>query len=310
MNTILGVAELLAQGNLSAEQRRQVEMLQRAGTRLIAVVDRHLDALGMGPGRAAPAPQGGSTAAESIAGTRVLIVDDSEDSQALIEAALADTGAVLSFAQTRAAALDLISRGSFDLVLMDVHLPDGDGLEATRALRQSERERGAAPVPVVMLTADALPATIALAHAAGCKAHLAKPLARDALIDAVRLHRKTTEPFPTAAHRQRYLANRAQEAAAALEALRRGDIEAVETLGHNLRGNAAGYGFPRLGALGERIENAARARDLAMLGELIHRLASDVSAAGVAASHRPASGTHSRADDPVKTRARKGQGGR
>ena len=78
MNTILGVAELLAAGELSPEQRRQVDMLRRAGTRLIGVVDHLFEALGVEAGRPAIAEQheqgsvaqGGLGHAEGIAGTR------------------------------------------------------------------------------------------------------------------------------------------------------------------------------------------------------------------------------------------------
>jgi CheY-like chemotaxis protein len=312
MNTMLGVAQLLADGTLSPEQRRQVEMLQRAGNQMVALMDRLLANLGVESASGwTDAKRTVQARPDEFAGVRLLVVDDSEDSRALVEAFLAGSGAVLTFADTGGAALDALARETFDIVLMDLHLQDANGLETTRALRRRERERGASPVAVLALSADVLPTSIHRALAAGCSAHLAKPLARAALVEAIRVNRGAAGPSPSPALRERFLARRAREVATAREALRRRDFAALETLGHNLRGNGPSYGFPRLGVLGRRIEAAAQAREVRRLETLLSQFASDVS--DLASNGLPAaksrSGTHARAVSTPGHRVRKREGG-
>ena len=75
----------------------------------------------------------------------------------------------------------------FDLVLMDMQMPVMDGLAATRALRAHEAARGEqAPVPVIMLSANALAEHRIKALDAGADRHLAKPITASALISAIR----------------------------------------------------------------------------------------------------------------------------
>jgi CheY-like chemotaxis protein len=79
-------------------------------------------------------------------------------------------------------AVDRVMAATFDVVLMDLRMPNMDGLQATRALR-----RQGCAVPVIALTAD--PATLRRAEAldAGCDACLSKPFKVDDLIASIRL---------------------------------------------------------------------------------------------------------------------------
>jgi CheY-like chemotaxis protein len=71
----------------------------------------------------------------------------------------------------------------FDLVLMDVHMPVLDGMNATREIRALG---GAwAHIPIIALTADAMPTNIAACLAAGMNAHVAKPIRTDVLFATV-----------------------------------------------------------------------------------------------------------------------------
>jgi CheY-like chemotaxis protein len=74
----------------------------------------------------------------------------------------------------------------YDLVLMDIQMPEMDGLETTRAIRQWESEHGRVPTPIVALTAYALEEDIRRALSAGCNLHISKPIIKQALIDCLR----------------------------------------------------------------------------------------------------------------------------
>jgi len=81
---------------------------------------------------------------------RVLIVDDDPDIERLVRYNLSQAGFEVSTANTGRLALDLVQRHPPDLIILDLMLPDVDGMEVCRTLRQRENSRR---IPVVMLTA-------------------------------------------------------------------------------------------------------------------------------------------------------------
>ncbi len=109
---------------------------------------------------------------------RILCIDDDEFSHELLCIHLAGyeivTEATLTAGRQRA------EQESFDLYLLDVMLPDGNGIELCKQLRQSE-----ALTPIIFLTADARPATREAALRAGAQMLLSKPVDFDALKAAV-----------------------------------------------------------------------------------------------------------------------------
>ena len=86
----------------------------------------------------------------------------------------------------KAIALAETSHDQFDLVLMDVQMPDIDGLEATRAIRALEVTRGLEPVPIIALTANAMKGDEQVCLEAGMNGYLAKPVTLERLIAEVR----------------------------------------------------------------------------------------------------------------------------
>lgn len=117
--------------------------------------------------------------APALDGLRVLLAEDHEINRMLATAMLERFGAQVTCAVDGAAAI-LAVEGAiaadtpFSLVLMDMQMPDVDGLEATRRLRAAGHSPAA--LPIVALTANAYADDIDLCMAAGMQAHLAKPL--------------------------------------------------------------------------------------------------------------------------------------
>jgi PAS domain S-box-containing protein len=119
----------------------------------------------------------------AIAGRRVLLVEDNELNQIVAVDLLADVaGAVVTVATDGQTALDRLAAEPFDLVLMDVQMPGLDGYEATRRLRRDPRH---AALPVVAMTAHAMPRDRALAQDAGMNDFITKPFEPSALFDTV-----------------------------------------------------------------------------------------------------------------------------
>lgn len=130
-------------------------------------------------------PGAGAAVAEavgSIAGVRILLAEDHRDMHFALRASLEGAGATVESARDGREAVDRVMAATFDVVLMDLRMPNMDGLQATRALR-----RQGCAVPVIALTAD--PATLRRAEAldAGCDACLSKPFKVDDLIASIRL---------------------------------------------------------------------------------------------------------------------------
>ncbi len=108
-----------------------------------------------------------------MANKAVLIVDDNELNLRLAETVLSHAGFDISLARTAAEARQRLAEGGFSAVLMDLRLPDGNGLYVVSELRAS----GNGPrVPVAALTASAMVGDPQQAFEAGCDAYISKPI--------------------------------------------------------------------------------------------------------------------------------------
>ena len=110
-------------------------------------------------------------------GKRILLVEDTETNQMIAEAILTGVGLEVEIAGDGAIALDMMESrpaGYYDLVLMDIQMPNMDGYEATRRIR-SMGDPSKAGIPIIALTANAFGEDRAKAFEAGMNEHLAKP---------------------------------------------------------------------------------------------------------------------------------------
>ncbi|MEZ4433085.1 MAG: ATP-binding protein [bacterium] len=117
--------------------------------------------------------------AVTTSGLRVLVVEDNPVNQRVVRAMLDRLGCQSALAETASDAVAQ-ARGEFDLILMDVHLPDDDGFSATRQIRADGRA-----TPIWALTAGALVEDRARAREAGMNGFLTKPLRLDDLAEAL-----------------------------------------------------------------------------------------------------------------------------
>src|SRR5258706_10319234 len=108
-----------------------------------------------------------------------LVVDDTPINVKLIAALLKANGFVVTIATTGEAALDLVSRNEFGLMLLDLRLPGIDGLTVARTVRADPRHH---QLIIVAVTASAMKSDIAAALEAGCDAFVSKPINTRTLI--------------------------------------------------------------------------------------------------------------------------------
>jgi CheY-like chemotaxis protein len=126
------------------------------------------------------------------------VAEDNQVNRKLVTRLLQKRGHKISAVDNGSAALDAATSADrrFDVVLMDVQMPEMNGLEATAAIRQREQDTGA-HVPIIALTAHAMPADRERCLAAGMDGYLAKPIDVDELIAAVESYAGGMAPAPT-----------------------------------------------------------------------------------------------------------------
>jgi signal transduction histidine kinase/CheY-like chemotaxis protein/HPt (histidine-containing phosphotransfer) domain-containing protein len=231
---------------------------------------------------------------------RILMVDDTEDNRFLLLSYLRELTCSVDIAENGLMAVEKFRSGQYELVLMDIEMPDMDGYAATRAIRALERERGCRPAAIIALTAHAFADMAAKSAEAGFSAHLTKPIRKAALLEALAKyagdHSRPASAGPAtavasaaASGRIRipveagmedlvpgYLDKRRAEIAKYRQALIEEDFETIRILGHKMKGTGAGYGFEELTSLGGQIEKAANNRDAARVRMSVDALASYV----------------------------------
>ncbi|CAK0762942.1 two-component system, sensor histidine kinase [Gammaproteobacteria bacterium] len=114
-----------------------------------------------------------------LAGMRILVVEDNIINQQVIMELLRRWGVMVGIANHGYAALDRLAREQFDVVLMDIHMPEMDGLEATRLIRQNAAWL---TLPVIALTAGVTPEERERVLTAGMNGFLGKPINQEELV--------------------------------------------------------------------------------------------------------------------------------
>ncbi len=248
------------------------------------------------------APLAGSARRESGRRLRILVAEDNPVNQQLAARLLEKRGHTVVLAGNGREALAALESQAFDLALMDVQMPEMDGLEATAAVREREKATGG-HLPIVAMTAHAMKGDRERCLAAGMDGYLAKPIrAADffaAIEDAVRAAPSAApdEPAPPPAevfHRAEALArvgrdkellrevaavfldNLPSVLSAIREAVARRDGKALESAAHTLKGAVSNFGAPAAVEAALAMETMGREGDLSRVGEAFAALEEEV----------------------------------
>ena len=124
---------------------------------------------------------------------RVLVAEDNPTNQKLVSALLDQHGHHVTIVSNGRLAVERAAQESFDIILMDVQMPEMGGLEATAAIREAERDTGR-HVPIVALTARAMAGDREQCLAAGMDAYVSKPLRADELFATIEAMAGTPPP--------------------------------------------------------------------------------------------------------------------
>jgi PAS domain S-box-containing protein len=244
-------------------------------------------------GRDAMRPAG-STNGDAIAALvetrplRILLADDSYDNRMLIEAYLKKTRHTVDHAEDGAIAVEKVKANHYDLVLMDIQMPVMDGYTAVRTIRAWEQEHGMWRLPIIALTASALEESVHRSLEAGCDAHVAKPVRKATLLEAILnitaaavMGPATNGSLPVGANgdgkmkRQQiqvdaylrdlipgFLEHKRADTGTIRAAIDRADYETISQIGHKMKGEGGSYGFNAVTEMGATLERAAMNKDL------------------------------------------------
>ena len=230
--------------------------------------------------------------ADVLRGKRILLAEDNPINQQLALEYLQRAAATVDIAVTGQAAIDAMRNQTYDAILMDIHMPELDGLEATRAIRAAGHQ-----LPIIAVSADALAERRSTALAAGCNDYVTKPIDFDELLATLnRLldpaaaelkRRRASDVEVTSADVAALVAQRVPginvgeaiknhngnvklmlklmgdfgkyygDAGARMrDFVQRGDADAAERLAHNLHGVAGSFGAAHLKEASKTLELA------------------------------------------------------
>jgi len=115
---------------------------------------------------------------------RVLLADDVEINLEIVQALLEPTGLILDYAKNGVETVKRFSEspGLYDAIFMDIQMPEMDGYEATRKIREIEAKLGIGKIPIIAMTANVFKEDIEKCLAVGMDAHIGKPLDFDEIL--------------------------------------------------------------------------------------------------------------------------------
>ncbi len=122
---------------------------------------------------------------KKLIGLNVLVADDNKINRQIINTYLEKICCKVDFAENGNIAVQNFLGNNYDVILMDVQMPEMDGLEATRIIRAKEKET-AGHVPIIALTAGVMKEDIDMCMEAGMDVHLSKPIRSEKLYDTLK----------------------------------------------------------------------------------------------------------------------------
>ncbi|MNS85957.1 Transcriptional regulatory protein SrrA [compost metagenome] len=116
---------------------------------------------------------------------RILLADDTEDNRILFTRYLDNQPFEIIEAENGLEAIDKIKSGKFDIIFMDVQMPELDGYAATAQIREWEKSHNQEPTPIIALTAHALSEDRTKSIKAGCDDHITKPFKKKTILSVI-----------------------------------------------------------------------------------------------------------------------------
>jgi len=127
----------------------------------------------------------------ALEGKRILVIEDTEENLRLFHAILKLEGAIIMEADRARKGIEIAEREQPDLILMDIHMPEMDGLTATRLLRAGAKT---SHIPIIAVTASVMSSDRAQTLEAGCNGYIPKPIDPTSFVEKIVLFLDTVPP--------------------------------------------------------------------------------------------------------------------
>ncbi|MBN1910376.1 MAG: response regulator [Pirellulales bacterium] len=218
---------------------------------------------------------------------QILVAEDDPLSRALLEVLLSRAGCVVDLVGNGREALDAIQQQEYDLVFMDIDMPELNGLEAIRLLRQQETERH---MPVIALTAKALPGDRETCLAAGADHYLAKPFNAEELLSLMQvwvpgLAEATEKEETDTSDNVDLPPDWEKRLERLIRAMDEGDYASLESEAQAMKNLARQSGKTTVADQAMRIQLAARRGDLARAASAVSHIRNALANQAAATSH-------------------------
>jgi two-component system, sensor histidine kinase and response regulator len=229
---------------------------------------------------------------EPLAPLRVLLAEDNVVNQRVAIGLMQKAGHTVTLAANGLEALAALEQGTFDLVLMDMQMPEMGGAEAMAAIRENEKASGG-HVPIVALTAHALKGDRERCLEAGADGYVPKPIAPAMLfreiesvlgrhgaaaahdhggVDPEVMARVGSDPEVLREIIQLFIEDCPKQLEAIQLGLQAGDAKAVYRAAHTLKGSVGNFQAQEIVALLQRLEARAREGDLTTCGKVYEQI--------------------------------------
>ncbi|WP_188925200.1 PAS domain S-box protein [Shewanella algicola] len=242
----------------------------------------------------------------TLQGIKVLVVEDNQLNRQVIDELLRLQGAVVTLATGGREGVEWVTHSDklFDIVIMDMQMPDMDGLEATRIIRADGRF---AELPILAMTANASVADKALCLEAGMNEHIGKPIdmtlllpcmlgllgresktlqiAEQALLSDSQSDSDDVLENPESILRRfggelaffidvkhHFAIEMSEQLALLTQAFERGDNDAINIIAHTIKGTASNIGAKRLAAFAEQLERSVKNTDSVDASDYVNQM--------------------------------------
>jgi PAS domain S-box-containing protein len=195
LNAIIGISNLLQDTHLSPQQEEYVRILGLSSSNLRNLINNLLDFNKQDTGRVkweersaeAASPAENAPDEQSFQGLKVLVAEDNEVNVFVLSRFLRKWGIEFDVVDTGRRALEKVTTGDYDLVLMDLQMPEMDGFEATRLIRLLPSER-LSRLPIIALSASSRALLGSRIASAGFTDFIGKPFEPEELFMKLTLH--------------------------------------------------------------------------------------------------------------------------
>jgi len=213
----------------------------------------------------------------------ILMLEDSKYNAFVIQTYLQNSGCTLTIAENGTDGVELFKNNKYDIVLMDIQMPEMDGYQATQAIREWESSNDIPRTPIIAMTAYAQAEDAQRCLDAGTDSHVAKPVKKSALFDRLKVitgmttHTDEDTILPST---PQMIGELKGSIIAAYSALEQNNISALNAIGTDLSSRGRSLGMETIAGYGDAITKAVEEESdpehirqiLGILSEYVERL--------------------------------------